>query len=149
MTSPKTGNKVLAQLKRVMADYDNFKKRVTRDQLEFVKYSNRELLTKLLPVLDDLERAEAHVKDEGLSLAIKHLHEVLSAEGVIELEVICKTYDPTLAEATETVDGPKDQVVEVVRKGYKLNDQILRPAQVKVGSGTSNRNPEPVEGSHK
>ena len=133
MTSPKTGNKALAQLKRVMADYDNFKKRTARDQLEFVKYSNRELLTKLLPVLDDLERAEAHVKDEGLSLAIKHLREVLSAEGVSELEVIGKTYDPALAEATETVDGPKDQVVEVTKKGYKLNDMILRPAQVKVG----------------
>ena len=134
MTSPKTGNQALAQLKRVMADYDNFKKRTVRDQLEFVKYSNRELLTKLLPVLDDLERAEAHVKDAGLSLAIKHLREVLSAEGVSELEVAGKTYDPTLAEVTETVDGPKDQVVEVVRIGYKLNDQILRPAQVKVGS---------------
>ena len=97
MTSPKTGNQALAQLKRVMADYDNFKKRTARDQLEFVKYSNRELLTKLLPVLDDLERAEAHVKDEGLSLAIKHLREVLSAEGVSELEVIGKTYDPALA----------------------------------------------------
>ena len=133
MTSPKTGNKVLAQLKRVMADYDNFKKRVARDQLEFVKFSNRELLTKLLPVLDDLERAEAHVKDEGLSLAIKHLREVLSAEGVSELEVIGKTYNPALAEATETVDGPKNQVVEVTKKGYKLNDMILRPAQVKVG----------------
>jgi len=133
MTSPKTGNQALAQLKRVMADYDNFKKRVARDQLEFVKFSNRELLTKLLPVLDDLERAEAHVKDEGLSLAIKHLREVLSAEGVSELEVIGKTYNPALAEATETVDGPKNQVVEVTKKGYKLNDMILRPAQVKVG----------------
>ena len=133
MTSPKTGNQALAQLKRVMADYDNFKKRVARDQLELVKFSNRELLTKLLPVLDDLERAEAHVKDEGLSLAIKHLREVLSAEGVSELEVIGKTYNPALAEATETVDGPKNQVVEVTKKGYKLNDMILRPAQVKVG----------------
>ncbi len=133
MTSPKTGNQALAQLKRVMADYDNFKKRTARDQMEFVKYSNKELLTKLLPVLDDLERAEAHLKDEGLSLAVKHLREVLAAEGVAKLELIGKPYDPTLAEAIETVDGPKDQVVEVVRIGYKLNDQILRPAQVKVG----------------
>ena len=149
MTSPKTGNQALAQLKRVMADYDNFKKRVVKDQLEFAKFAGKELIIKLLPVLDDLERAEAHVKDAGLSLAIKHLREVLSAEGVSELELLGKTYDPTLAEATESVDGPKNQVVEVVRIGYKLNDMILRPAQVKVGSETANRNPEPVEGSHK
>ena len=141
MTSPKTGNQALAQLKRVMADYDNFKKRVVKDQLEFAKFAGKELIIKLLPVLDDLERAEAHVKDAGLSLAIKHLREVLSAEGVSELELLGKTYDPTLAEATESVDGPKNQVVEVTKKDYKLNDRILRPAQVKVGNGVSN--PEP------
>ena len=133
MTSPKTGNQALAQLKRVMADYDNFKKRTARDQMEFVKYSNKELLEKLLPVLDDLERAQNHLKDEGLKLAITKLYETLKAEGLSELEVMGKNFDPTLAEATEIVDGPKDQVVEVVRIGYKLNDQILRPAQVKVG----------------
>lgn len=133
MTSPKTGNQALAQLKRVMADYDNFKKRTARDQMEFVKYSNKELLTKLLPVLDDLERAQNHLKDEGLKLAINKLYETLKAEGLSELEVMGKNYDPNLAEATDSVEGEKDKVVEVVRKGYKLNEMILRPAQVKVG----------------
>lgn len=133
MTSPKTGNQALAQLKRVMADYDNFKKRIARDQLEFVKFASRDLIMKLLPVLDDLERAEAHLKDPGLSLAIKHLREVLAAEGVFELELTGTAYDPHLAEVIESVEGAKDKVVEVVRKGYKLNEMILRPAQVKVG----------------
>lgn len=123
------------QLKRALADYQNLKKRVEADQVEFIKYVLNQFLLKLLPVVDDLEAAQAHLKDQGLTLAVNKLKTILTEEGVKEMELLNQVFDPKLAECLEPAPGKKDQVIEVAQKGYLLNDKVLRPARVKVGKG--------------
>lgn len=122
-------------MKRALADYQNLTKRVESERLEFIKYVLEQFLLKLLPVVDALEAAEAHLKDEGLTLAINKLKTILTEEGVKEMSLVGQVFDPRLAECLETVPGKKDEVVNVTQKGYLLNDKVLRPARVKVGKG--------------
>lgn len=123
------------QLKRTLADYQNLQKRVVADQQDFVKFSNAVLLTKLLPVLDDLVRAAAHLKDQGLQLAINQLKSVFDSEGVTELKLINTLFDPKTAECVELIPGKKDIIIEIVQTGYAFANRVLRPARVKVGKG--------------
>jgi molecular chaperone GrpE len=124
--------------KRALADYHNLEKRIDKEKEAFVKFSNAQLLQNLLPVLDDFERAEQHLKDQGLTLAINKFKEFLKNEGVEEIKARGEEFNPHLMEAMEMVSGPKNRVVEVVSKGYLLNDKVLRVAKVKVGSGEDN-----------
>jgi len=121
--------------KRALADYANLEKRVQLEKQEFVKFSNASLLDKLLAVLDDLERAEAHLKNKGLTLTVNQLRMVLKTEGVKEIKANRAKFDPEKMDCIEMVKGVKNQVVEVVQKGYLLNNKVLRPAQVRVGKG--------------
>ena len=94
------------------------------------------VIEKLLPVLDNLENAQKHLKDEGLEMVIKQFKEVLASEGVEEIVSEGSLFDPNLHEATEILESEKDGIVlKVLRKGYKINDKVLRPAQVAVGRG--------------
>ncbi len=118
---------------RALADYQNFEKRVRSEEQEMVKGANANLLLKLLPFLDNLEQAEAFIEEEGLKIAKNHFFGILKDIGLEEIAVLGKEYDPHTAEAIDMVPGEKDNfVMEVVRKGYRFNDKILRPAQVKV-----------------
>lgn len=123
------------RLKRALADYANLEKRIVREKEAFVKFANARLLDKLFLVLDDLERCQKHLKNKGLSLANDQFKEVLASEGVKEMKVLGRKFDPETMDATEMTAGPKNKVVEVVLKGYYLNDKVLRPAKVKVGQG--------------
>jgi len=118
---------------RALADYQNLEKRINLEKQELIKMANKNLLLKILPIVDDLEKAEIFVKDDGLKLVKDNFLKFLKNEGVEEIEVLGKEFDPQLAEAVEVVKGEKDNiVVEVLRKGYRLGDKILRVAQVKV-----------------
>lgn len=118
---------------RALADYQNLENRIRDGREELITNANRNLILKLLPFLDHLEKAEIFIKDEGLKIARDNLLKTLKEAGVEELEVINKPFDPILSEAIEIVKGEKDDViVEVLRKGYKLGNKILRAAQVKV-----------------
>ena len=122
---------------RALADYQNFEKRVREEREEVVKSANKSLILKLLPFLDNLEKAEVFIKDQGLKLSKDQMEKALQELGLEELEVINKEYDPYTAEVIEIVKGDKDNiVVEVIRRGYKLGDKILRVAQVKVTKKT-------------
>jgi molecular chaperone GrpE len=121
--------------KRALADYQNLEKRVEKEKQEFVKYSTASLIDKLLEVLDDLERAEKHLQDKGLSLALEQFRSILEAEGVEEIEALDKEFNPETMDCSEMVAGEKNKVIEVIQKGYYLNDKVLRPAKVKVGKG--------------
>ena len=122
---------------RALADYQNFEKRVREEREEVVKSANKSLILKLLPFLDNLEKAEVFIKDQGLKLSKDQMEKALEELGLEELEVINKEYDPYTAEVIEIVKGDKDNiVVEVIRRGYKLGDKILRVAQVKVTKKT-------------
>jgi molecular chaperone GrpE len=123
------------RFKRVLADYTNLEKRIEREKSDFIKLANAQILDKLLPVLDDLELCEKHLKDKGVSLVYNRFREVLQSEGVEEINALGEKFDPETMDCVEMVAGPKNQVVEVVLKGYWLNDKILRPAKVKVGQG--------------
>lgn len=127
---------------RALADYQNLEKRVRKELLDFKKRANQELILRLLDIFDSLEKAEVFIKDEGLKLVRAKFNQILIEAGVEEIEVLNKKFDPNLAECVEVVRGKKDnQVVEVLQKGYKLNDQVIRVARVKVEKkyGKNNR----------
>lgn len=119
--------------KRALADYANLEKRIGREKEEFTKFATLVLIDKILEVLPDLERAQAHLKDQGLELAIGKLRKILKEEGLEEIEALGKKFDAQLMGCVEKVKGEENQVVEVVSKGYKLHGRVLRPAKVKVG----------------
>jgi molecular chaperone GrpE len=121
--------------KRALADYQNLEKRFEKEKEDFVKFYNASLLDKLLAVLDDLERAEKHLKDKGLTLTVNQFKSVLKTEGVGEIKSDEEEFDPEKMDCAELAKGPKNIVVETTLKGYMLNSRVLRPAKVKVGKG--------------
>jgi len=123
------------RLKRALADYQNLKKRLEKEKFEFIKFATASLLDKFLSVLDDLERADTHLRDPGLKMALNQFKSVLQTEGVEEIKVLNTKFDPQTADCTELVKGPKNKIIKVLKKGYFLHHRVLRPAQVKVGKG--------------
>ena len=128
----------LADLKRVAADFDNFRKRAARDHESLVSRAHERLVKELLPVLDDLERAlvaaEEHEEaklEEGVRLVHRELRSALSKEGLVEIETD-GAFDPLVHEAllTQPSDQGDGAILEVIQKGYRLGDRVLRPARV-------------------
>ena len=130
----------LNDLKRVAADFENYRKRVARDQEGLVARAHERLVKELLPVLDGLERAleaaaqhEEAKLEEGVRLVHRELVAALAREGLVEVETDGQ-FDPHVHEAllsqpSEQEDG---SVIEVLQKGYRLGDKVLRPARVVV-----------------
>lgn len=126
------------QLKRALADYQNLERRVEEERRLLSTLSAALLIEKFLPPLDNLESAQQHLKDQGLEIVIKQFKDILQSEGVEEIKAEGEQFDPNLHEAIETKEGENDNMIAtIVRKGYKLNDKILRPAQVVVERKTS------------
>ena len=137
----------VGDLKRVAADFDNYRKRAARDQESLVARAHERLVKELLPVLDDLERAldaaaehEEAKLEEGVRLVHRELSQVLSKEGLVAIETDGK-FDPHEHEAllTQPSDAEEGAIVQVVQKGYRLGDRVLRPARVVVSSGSGKR----------
>ncbi len=128
----------LADLKRVAAEFDNFRKRVARDQEAQAARAHEKLVKELLPVLDDLERAlvaaEEHEEaklEEGVRLVHRELRSALGKEGLVEIETD-GVFDPHVHEAllTQPSEQADGAILEVIQKGYRLGDRVLRPARV-------------------
>lgn len=122
--------------KRALADYKNLEKRVVEEKETIVKLSNLVLISKLLPILDNLEMLEKHVDDAGLKMIINEFKRILEGEGVKEIEAKGREFDPEVMEAIDsegTYDNTPVLVEEVIRKGYKLHEKLIRPVRVKVG----------------
>lgn len=118
---------------RALADYQNLEKRSGDERIELFKIANQALLIKILPFLDNLEKAEVFIKDQGLKISKDHFVQILKEAGLEEIDLIDKDYDPNFAEAVDIVPGKEDnKVVEVLRKGYKFGGKLIRVAQVKV-----------------
>lgn len=129
---------------RALADYDNYRKRVERDIKDLSERGKRDLLKRILPVLDNLARAEEYRERgtppeqivEGVLQTSKQLLAALGAEKVRPIEVVGKPFDPSIAEAVAMQpadDGVADNmVVAEAAKGYYIGDDVLRPAQVVV-----------------
>jgi molecular chaperone GrpE len=133
----------LDDLKRVAAEFENYRKRVARDQESLAARAHERLVKELLPVLDDLERAlqaaaeheEAKLED-GVRLVHRELQEALAKEGLQEIETNGH-FDPHVHEALLSQPSDKDDgaILEVLQKGYRLGDRVLRPARVVISQG--------------
>jgi len=133
----KTNKDLEDKWKRALADYQNLEKRVSANQIDFIKFANSALLTKLLTILDSLDRANAHSQDQGITIIINQFKKLLESEGVKKIKTTNQTFDPLSMEAIEQVTGSKNKVIKTINSGYTLNNKILRPAQVAVGKGNS------------
>jgi len=124
---------------RLAADFDNYRKRVAREQVELTRRANERLLNELLPVLDDLERAleaaaqhEEAKLEEGVQLVHRALASLLERHGLTEIATE-GVFDPHVHEALLAQPGEgaeEGAVLQVLQKGYKLGDKVLRPARV-------------------
>src|SRR3989344_3609829 len=121
------------QVKRIFADYQNLEKRVAQERKEWLIKANKDLILRLLPALDFLLLSSKHIEDEGLKLSIQKFFDILREEGVEKIETQEKEFDPNLMEGIKTVEGEENKVIEELRAGFKMGDQVLRPAQVAVG----------------
>ena len=126
--------------KRTAADFDNFRKRATREREEYITFANERLVKELLPILDDLERAliaatehqEAALED-GVRLVHQSLAGLLTRQGLQEIDAAGK-FDPHVHEAllSQPSEAEEGSVIDVVQKGYTLGDRVVRPARVVV-----------------
>jgi molecular chaperone GrpE len=129
---------------RLNAEFDNYKKRMMRENSDRLKYFNMELIKELLPSVDNLERAISHAGDEnsdlenmieGLQMVYKGMQEAFGKFGVSEIESIGKEFDPNCHQAVgmiESQEVPENYVAEECLKGYYLHDRIIRPTMVRV-----------------
>ena len=129
--------------KRSAAEFSNYRKRVEKERGELVKFSNTLLITKLLPILDDLQRAFQTLPREmrqftwvdGIALVERKLAATLEYEGLSCIEALGKPFDPALHQAImyeETTESDEGTVIEELQKGYKLHEKVIRPTLVKV-----------------
>ena len=143
-----------SQYMRIAADFDNFRKRQSRDQEDTRQQLICSTLSEILPVVDNFERARQQLNPEGDEAQALHrsyqglykqLVDVLKQQGVARMEVVGQLFDPTLHEAVlreESTDHAEDVVTEELQRGYHLNGKVLRHALVKVSMG-----PGPSEAS--
>ena len=138
------------RLQRLAAEFDNFRKRAAREQGEMLTRANERLVKELLPVLDDLGRAldaaEEHQEaqlEEGVRLVHRSLASLLEREGLAEIETDGKS-DPHVHEAllTQPSELAEGSVLEVIQKGYRLGERVLRPARVVVSAGLPQEAPQ-------
>jgi molecular chaperone GrpE len=138
----------LDALQRLKAEFENYKKRISRDQAEFVSRASERLVKQLLPVLDDLERTveavtvdprgDTQALEDGVRLVHRSLADALAKEGLVEVATN-GAFDPHTQEAllAQPSAAAEGTVIQVLQKGYKLGDRVLRPARVVVSSGAS------------
>ncbi|GGF83417.1 nucleotide exchange factor GrpE [Paenibacillus aceti] len=131
------------RLLRVQADYDNFRRRTVKEKEDLAKYASSKLISELLPVIDNFERALSTVSDneevaayaKGVEMIIRQFETVLQAEGLVKMETVGEVFNPEFHQAIMQVESDEYEegiVVEEVQRGYLLKDKVLRPAMVKV-----------------
>jgi molecular chaperone GrpE len=127
---------------RLYAEFENYKKRVNKDKEEILKYGNEKLILEILPIIDNLELALKHASDninegliQGVEITLKELNKALEKFGLRVIEADGKPFDPSLHHAMMQVDRDdieENTIVEEFRKGYMLEDKVLRPSYVAV-----------------
>lgn len=126
------------KLKRSLADYANFEKRVESQRQLFVTLATTSVVTKMIEVLDDLYLTYEHLSDPGLKISIDKFVNVLKSEGIEEVKALNQEFDPENMECIEVIKGKNNYVISVKKVGYKLNGHLIRPAQVSVGKTEAN-----------
>ena len=131
------------RLLRLQADFDNYKKRLEKERIEFIKFANEEIIAEILQILEDFERAveagktkhDFDVLYKGIEMIHKDFKGFLKEKGLKEIEAKGKLFNPSEHEAMmqeETNDHPEDHIIEEFQKGYTLNGRVIRPSKVKV-----------------
>lgn len=130
---------------RLSAEFDNYRKRTLREKIELSKYASQELILKILPIMDDFERALKHLDSsegceaikEGITLIYFKFNDFLKQEGIKEIESLNSDFNVDLHDAVAKVpvdtEEKKGKVVDVVQKGYFLQDKVIRHSKVVVG----------------
>ena len=129
---------------RQVAEFDNFRRRTAKERIELIQTAGKDVITDLLDVLDDSERAQDQLQNtndiaqvkEGVNLVFNKLRSILTAKGLKPMEAIRTDFNPDLHEAITEIEAGeelKGKVVDVIQKGYYLNDKIIRFAKVVVG----------------
>lgn len=130
---------------RLLAEFDNYKKRTSREKIDIIQSAGKEVIGKLLPVLDDFDRALTYIESaqdvvsvkEGVELVNTKLRKILEQQGLKEMEIIGEPFDSEFQEAITAIPAPsedlKNKVIDVVEKGYLLNDKVIRFAKVVIG----------------
>ena len=128
---------------RKVAEFENFKKRSSKERIELIQTAGKEVITDMLEVLDDCERAEKQMSTlddkakEGVMLVFNKLKSLLATKGLKPMETINKDFNPDIHEAITEIPAPtenlKGKVIDEIQKGYYLNDKIIRYAKVVVG----------------
>jgi molecular chaperone GrpE len=137
----------LANWQRAQADFINYKRRSEKEKEELGEYSRAAIVQCILPVLDDFERAISAVPDEavdaswveGVRMIEKKFRMILESEGLSCIEAVGEPFDPYQHEAVRQESGEEGIIIEDIRKGYKYRDKVIRPSQVVVGSGESEK----------
>ena len=140
----------LAEMKdkylRLFAEFDNYKRRTSKERMDLLKTANQEMVVALLPVVDDFERARQAMQTatdvsavkEGVDLIYNKLNSILQQKGLKPMEAVGKPFDPDLHEAITQIPAPdeslKGKVIDEVEKGYLLNDKVIRFAKVVIGA---------------
>ena len=125
---------------RLQADFANYKRRTEAQKTEYVELGVKKIVNDLLPVLDNFERALDSIEEkdstyDGILMIKDQLTDVLKKEGIVEMKALGEEFDPTYHHAVLTEDSDEydsGYVIEVLQKGYLINDKTLRPAMVKV-----------------
>lgn len=133
------------RLLRTTADFENFKKRAARERQDAIKFANEALMQRLITVLDNFEMAQAATQtggadnlkslQEGIAMIYQQLRAALTESGLEEMDATGRLFDPNFHEAVsqqESAEVPEGQVLQQLRKGYKLRERLLRPATVVV-----------------
>jgi molecular chaperone GrpE len=147
----KRAKEYLASWQRAQADLINYKRRSEQERMEFNSYANANLCNNILPVVDDLERALAAIPEEysktnwveGVRLVERKFKTILEGQGVKPICALGMAFDPNLHEAIRHEKGKEGMVIAEYQKGYMLNDKLLRPSRVGVGSGEEEKHHKP------
>ena len=124
---------------RLLAEFENFKKRTIKERLDLFKSAGEEICVSLLPILDDFERAMSHDKNEGLTLIFNKINSTLSQQGLKKIKI--KKGDDFNTDFHEAItkipagkDNQKNKIVDIIEKGYTLNEKVIRFAKVVIGN---------------
>ena len=126
-------------LQRLQAEFENYKKRVEKEKQNFIKYVSQESTVKLLPIIDSFESALKNHQDknkflEGMKLVFSQFYSMLEKEGLKQINPLNEKFDPYKHEVMmhENSNKPDNTIIEVLQKGYILNDKVIRHARVKI-----------------
>ena len=144
-------DRLLGNWQRAQADLTNYRRQVEREREEMTALSTAALMAEILPVMDDLERSLGSVASqlrsyswvEGIWIILKKLEAVLTAYGMEGVEAKGQMLDPRIHQAVAEVDGEAGRVVDVVQRGFKLRERLLRPVLVTVGRGPGDAEGQP------